>query len=172
MKFPLRLSRRASFPIIFLLFACASHPGAPDARVDASAASHVARNLATVDAYYAAAEELDLDAFAELWADDGQFLIPWLPTLDLVGKDAIRKSFAQRLGGMTKISATRDLSPLANGEQVFVRAGMTFQYTNGLTYSNTLIALFTLDEEGKIQKMEEWPDLETFRQTFGVLPGR
>ena len=155
-----------------LLAGCASRQAAPTASMAEPPSERVVRNLTTVDAYYAAAEALDIDAFAALWADDGRFLVPWLPALDIAGKDAIRTSFAQRLAGMTKITATRDLAPLASGNEVFVRAGMTFQYANGLTYSNTLIALFTLDDEGKISKMEEWLDLEAFRQAFGDLPGR
>lgn len=168
---PLRVRLLAGI-VILSLFGCASRQTGPDALSVALPAEQVVRNLATIDSYYAAAEALDIEAFADVWADDGRFLVPWLPALDLVGKDAIRKSFAQRLAGITKISATRHLTPMASGDQVFVRAEMAFQYTNGRIYSNTLVALFTLDSEGKIVTMEEWLDLETFRRTFGDLPGR
>lgn len=154
------------------LIGCSLPRRAPEALAAAPSSERITRNLATVGAYYAAAEALDLDAFADLWAANGEFVVPWLPALRLAGKDAIRDGFAKRLAGISKISQTHDLSPLANGDQVFARAEMTFQYTNGLVYSNTLVALFTLDEDGKIVKMEEWIDLETFRRTFGALPGR
>jgi ketosteroid isomerase-like protein len=161
------------FAILCLpVLGCASHPNAAIAPAAQSTSERNPRNMATVDAYYAAAEARDIDAYAELWAEDGRFLVPWLPALDLVGKVAIRDSFAKRLANMTRISAKRELTPLASGDQVFVRAEMTFQYANGIMYSNTLIALFTLNDESKIVKMEEWLDLETFRKTFGGLPGR
>lgn len=171
MRLPLPFLILASL-IAASLAGCASNVNARDTTAASHPSGKAARNLATVEAYYAAAEARDIDAFERLWADDGQFLVPWLPSLAIKGKAAIRASFAGRLKGMTKIAATREIAPLAGGDQVFVRAAMSFQYTNGKSYSNTFVALFTLNDEGKIAKMEEWPDLETMRQTFGALPGR
>ncbi|MEM9014961.1 MAG: nuclear transport factor 2 family protein [Pseudomonadota bacterium] len=123
--------------------------------------------IAQTEAYFQAVDNVDYEAFLALWAPDGEFLVPFLPSQNLIGYDQIATAFKPRFAAAQSAVTTRDIKKIHGAPQTLAKAQFTIDYKNGVRYENDAVILFTYNGDGRLVRLEEWIDPDRFRAAFG-----
>jgi ketosteroid isomerase-like protein len=124
------------------------------------------RNRRNVEAYFALQAAMDLDPWFELWHPDGVFNIPYAPTGfpdRIEGRARLEPIYRQLFAGYSALRY-RDLriEPLLDPGRFVATWTTEADRVAGGTYVNHLIALFFLDDHGKIVRYDEYFDPRAF----------
>lgn len=133
-------------------------------------AARRARNLATVEAYFRLQSQKDLDAWFELWAENGVFVIPYAPAGlpgRIEGRKQLEPIYRKLFEGYGELRYHElEIQPLLDPDK-FVATWITdVDLLVGGTYTNKLIALFTL-RDGEVVRYDEYFDPTRFGKNRG-----
>jgi len=132
-----------------------------------------AARTATIDAvrrFFAALEAIDIDAFVELWTDDGVQEMPFAPEgfpRRLDGKEAVRRQY----GGMPQAYARMafpDLTirPMLDPEWAVAEYRGEIDLAGGGSYNNRYCGIFHV-RHGRIAHFTEYFDPVVLSRAFG-----
>jgi ketosteroid isomerase-like protein len=121
-----------------------------------------ARNAETMRTWFRLQESHDLDAWLELWADDGTQSIPYAPPgfpRSISGKAQLSELYRSLFKGFVKVNI-QDLviDPLHDPDRVLVRWHTYAPLVNGDIYENDLIGVFEFDADGRVRHLTEYLD--------------
>lgn len=135
-----------------------------------------ARNVASANAFLDRLEAKDMEAWAELWAEDAVQDMPFSPEgfPKLVeGKAALIDHYAN-LPSVTG----RMVFPIRNAKAMLDPNEVFLEYTGeieilptGKDYNNTYAGLFVFDEAGKITLFREYYDPIVLSEAWSGAPG-
>mgnify|MGYP003479676513 FL=1 len=121
---------------------------------------------AVVARYFCAIGEMDADAWAACFAQQGTSYEPGSPT-PLQGRTALRQFLAEVLGAFEKITMTQD-HVFLSGNRVAVKFTGRGTGKNGRAVVFEGIDVFEINQEGKIQTMwGYWNPAEMMKQLQG-----
>ncbi|GAB7044730.1 MULTISPECIES: nuclear transport factor 2 family protein [Catenuloplanes] len=120
------------------------------------------RNAETMRTWFRLQQEMNLDAWLELWAEDASQSIPYAPAglpRAITGKRTLTELYRSLFTNFKEINI-RDLviDPLHDPDRVLVRWHTHAPLTNGETYENDLIGVFEFDADGRIRHLTEYLD--------------
>jgi uncharacterized protein len=124
------------------------------------------RNRRQVEAYFALQAKMDLDPWFELWHPDGVFNIPYAPEgfpAKIEGRSRLEPLYRKLFEGYTALRY-HDLriEPMLDPKRFVATWTTEADRVTGGTYRNHLIALFFLDDDGRIVRYDEYFDPRAF----------
>lgn len=130
--------------------------------VSARAEERRARNVATMRTWFRLQEELDVETWLTLWADDPEQAVPFAPASlprMISGRQTLAELYRSLFAGFAEIGI-RDLriSALDDPDRVLVQWHTVASLRNGQVYDNELIGVFEFTEDGKVRKLTEYLD--------------
>ncbi|MFZ5558963.1 MAG: nuclear transport factor 2 family protein [Pseudomonadota bacterium] len=133
------------------------------------------RNLEAVRDYFRLQREKDLDAWIDLWAEDGVFVIAYPPEgfpNRIEGRAALEPLYRQMFEGYGELRYHNlDIRPLLDPDQFVATWTTDLDLKAGGTYVNHLIALFSF-RSGKIARYDEYFDPRLFAAAQARSAGR
>jgi ketosteroid isomerase-like protein len=130
-------------------------------------------NAGTARKFYDLLSQKDVDAWIELWHEDGKIIVPYPPAgfaSAIEGRDTIHEAFKGLLGNFETFDSTiTDVYPAVDSDAVCV------EYTNhavikgGTIYTNTNIAVFRFID-GLISEYHDYFDPRRFQVVVDALP--
>lgn len=129
--------------------------------------------LAQANAYLAHLRSGDWDAYADLWAEDATFVLPFAPDGQpqaLHGKDAILAHMTQIMGVLVVDDVPAlDIIPGADGETVVAEILMHMRLEpDGIEYHQRYVSVFRF-EDGLLKTYHEYSNPLIFLEAFGAL---
>jgi ketosteroid isomerase-like protein len=119
-------------------------------------------NVATVHTYYRLQQEKNLDAWFQLWADDGAQSIPYAPgTFPKIvsGKPELERIYRDLFAGYGRLQILNlTIDPLLDPDRVLARWHTRAELAAGGEYNNDLIGLFEFNLDGTIRHFTEYFD--------------
>ena len=115
-------------------------------------------------------EEMDLDAWIDLWAEDGRQEMPFAPKgfpREVVGKDALYKHYSDLPNAYDRM-AFPDLvvRPMQDPEWALAEYRGEIDFKKGGSYNNTYAGLFHV-QDGKLKLFREYFDPNVLIDSFG-----
>jgi ketosteroid isomerase-like protein len=136
-------------------------------------ASNCARNVDIARRFFDLLHSKDVDACAELWAEDGRIIVPYPPEgfgTSIDGKAAILTAFRGLFGNFESFDAElTGIYPAADSDAVVVEYNVRATLVGGTGYTNSNIAVFRF-ENGLISAYHDYFDPRRFQAVVDVLP--
>ena len=119
-------------------------------------------------------EEMDLDAWIDLWAEDGRQEMPFAPEgfpREVRGKDALYRHYSDLPNAYSKM-AFPDLTvrPMRDAEWALAEYRGEIDFKAGGSYNNTYAGLFHV-QDGKLKLFREYFDPNVLVDAFGGEEG-
>jgi uncharacterized protein len=130
-------------------------------------------NVEVVGDFFELMHRHDIDAWGELWADDGRILVPYPPegfANEIVGKEKITSSFRTLFSNFASFDyEIIGLYPAADSDAVTVQYEVRASLVSGERYTNSNIAVFRF-EGGRITAYHDYFDPRRFQVVVDALP--
>lgn len=128
--------------------------------------------LAKIAAMYQYERDKDIDAWADLWAEDASVRFPW--DLDpsartFVGKDAIVKWTADKFVDRASSEINANLEATAGAPKVIAHLNVLLHFADGHAIGGPLLIIFTFNGAGKVVLMEEFVSHAYFPPNYREL---
>ncbi|WP_181832693.1 nuclear transport factor 2 family protein [Bosea caraganae] len=141
------------------------------APVQARAASP--RDVDSVRRFFALMQRKEIEAWGELWAENGRIIVPYPPAgfgTSIDGKAEILRAFRTLFANFESFAAElTGLYPAADSDAVCVEYRVSARLLNGTEYSNSNIAVFRF-EAGLISTYHDYFDPRRFQVVVDALP--
>ncbi len=127
------------------------------------------RNRIVIERFFSALEAKDVDAFLDVWAEDGVQLMPFSPLgfpTRLDGKATIRNQYAALPENYLFMRFPREIMPMQDPERFVVRYTGQIGLKSGGRYDNTYLGLFTV-RAGRIAEFVEFFNPSVLEEAFG-----
>jgi len=115
----------------------------------------------------------DIDAWIELWHEDGKIMVPYPPegfASTIEGKDTIHEAFKGLLGNFETFESTiTGVYSDADSDAVCVEYTNHAVIVGGTVYANTNIAVFRF-KDGLISEYHDYFDPRRFQVVVDALP--
>ena len=129
--------------------------------------------LATVRQFFELMHRKEIDAWAELWANDGRIIVPYPPEgfgTSIDGKAQILTAFRGLFGNFESFDyEITGLYPAADSDAVCVEYTVRAILVGGTEYTNQNIAVFRF-EGGLIKAYHDYFDPRRFQTVVNALP--
>jgi ketosteroid isomerase-like protein len=135
-----------------------------------SAPDTASRNIATVRTFLRLLEDKDIDAWMELWADEGEQYYPFGTGMfprHLAGKAAIYQRWKDT-PGMFESMRFPLRETWTEGDTVIARFDSDSVLASGARYLNNYICIFRFDRAGKVREYWEYFDPIVAGVGFGL----
>jgi ketosteroid isomerase-like protein len=141
------------------------------APIQAQAASP--KDVESVRSFFALMQRKEIDAWGELWAENGRIIVPYPPAdfgTSIDGKAEILQAFHSLFRNFESFEAElTGLYPAADSDAVCVEYRVRARLLNGTEYSNSNIAVFRF-EAGLISAYHDYFDPRRFQVVVDALP--
>ncbi len=127
------------------------------------------QNVEVVDQFFVKLEQLNIEEWITLWAEDGKQIMPFSPVgfpKELTGRDAIYNQYKGLPDNYTSMRFPRKILPMHDPDKVLVQYEGIISLEGGGEYNNTYIGLFEL-ENGKIRTFTEYFNPIILQEAFG-----
>ena len=132
------------------------------------------RNIETARKTFRFLEQRRLKEFSELFAENGKWIYPYHSGLfpkETLGQKEIYKGIQTAASNFTKIQFPIDeILPFEDPNKIAVKLTGKLLLKNGSgTYENEYFAIFSFDEEGKIEEWIEYYNPIIAAKAFGLM---
>jgi ketosteroid isomerase-like protein len=140
-----------------------------------TARSQLTHNVNVARTFFELLHRKDVDAWAELWAEDARIIVPYPPEgfgTSIDGKVNILSAFRGLFGNFESFDTEMTaVYPAADSDAVVVEYDVRATLVGGTKYSNSNIAVFRF-ESGKISAYHDYFDPRRFQAVIDALPKR
>ena len=128
------------------------------------------RSMGIVEEFFARLEEIAVEGFVELWAEDGVQEMPFAPEgfpSRLEGKEAVRRQYGGMPQAYTRMKFPgRTLRPMLDPEWVVAEYRGEIDLSSGGAYNNCYVGIFR-GVDGKVVRFTEYFDPRILAESFG-----
>ncbi len=122
-----------------------------------------------VRSFFAALEQFDIDAFVDLWAENGTQVMPFSPEGfpdRLEGKEAIRRQYGGMPEAFKSMSFDVDLHPALDPHVLVAEYRGTIELASGGDYNNAYCGVFEVRDR-LVSRFVEYFDPIVLQRAFG-----
>jgi len=148
-------------------------PGVSVASKPGAARSRSTGNVALAQRFFELLRRKDVEAWADLWAEDGRIIVPYSPEgfgTSIDGKTAILSAFRGLFGNFETFDTELiGLYPAADSDAVVVEYNVRATLVGGTRYTNSNIAVLRF-EDRLITAYHDYFDPRRFQVVINALP--